>query len=69
MPRRVVSCKYEGAWNPPIILDADSEVPYEHIIGAVNAIKAAGIDNIEFVGNPRFDAYYGSGSKDQFKKD
>jgi biopolymer transport protein ExbD len=51
----------------PVILDADSEVPYEHIIGMVNACKEVGIDNVEFAGNPRFDKYYGSGQKGQFQ--
>ena len=41
-----------------IMLDADSEVPYEHIIGAVNACRAQGLSNLEFVGNPRFKKYY-----------
>ena len=54
--------------RPPVILDADSEVPYEHIIGAVNACKEMDIHNIEFVGNPRHDKYYGSGQKGQFKR-
>jgi len=54
--------------RPPIILDADSEAPYEHIIGAVNACKNVGIDNVEFVGNPRHDKYYGSYMKGQFEK-
>ena len=54
--------------RPPVILDADSETPYEHIIGAVNACKNVGIDNVEFVGNPRHDKYYGSFQKGQFEK-
>jgi biopolymer transport protein ExbD len=41
----------------PVIVDADSEVPYEHVIGTVNALKAAGIDAIEFTANPRFLKY------------
>ena len=52
----------------PVILDADSEVPYEHIIGAVDSCKSLGIDNVEFVGNPRHDKYYGSGQKGQFDR-
>jgi biopolymer transport protein ExbD len=52
----------------PVILDADSETPYEHIIGAVNACKSVGIDNVEFVGNPRHEKYYGSGQKGQFER-
>jgi biopolymer transport protein ExbD len=52
----------------PVILDADSEVPYEHIIGAVNACKAAGVEAIEFVGNPRHEKYYGSFQKGQFRR-
>jgi hypothetical protein len=55
--------------RPPVILDADSEAPYEHIIGVVNACKSVGIDNVEFVGNPRHDKYYGSYQKGQFQKD
>jgi biopolymer transport protein ExbD len=54
--------------KPPVILDADSETPYEHIIGAVDACKVLGIDNVEFVGNPRHDKYYGSGQKGQFER-
>lgn len=54
--------------RPPVILDADSEVPYEHIIGAVNACKEKGIENIEFVGNPRHEKYYGSYQKGQFER-
>jgi biopolymer transport protein ExbD len=52
----------------PVILDACSEVPYEHIIGVVDSCKAVGIDNIEFVGNPRHDKYYGSFQKGQFER-
>ncbi|HEX7900749.1 MAG TPA: biopolymer transporter ExbD [Planctomycetota bacterium] len=52
----------------PVILDADSETPYEHIIGAVDACKNVGIDNVEFVGNPRHDKYYGSMQKGQFER-
>jgi biopolymer transport protein ExbD len=58
----------DAARKPPVILDADSETPYEHIIGAVNACKSVGIDNVEFVGNPRHDKYYGSYQKGQFEK-
>jgi biopolymer transport protein ExbD len=54
--------------KPPVILDACSEVPYEHIIGVVDACKVVGIDNIEFVGNPRHDKYYGSMQKGQFER-
>ena len=46
----------------PVILDADSEVPFEHIIGVLNACKEQGIDNVEFVGNPRFQKLAGSGA-------
>lgn len=38
----------------PVILDADSAVPYEHIVGIVDACKEAGIENVEFVSNPRW---------------
>jgi len=57
----------DGAKKAPVILDADTEVPYEHIIGVVNACKEVDIENVEFVGNPRFDKYYGSGQKGQFQ--
>ncbi len=52
----------------PVIIDADSEVPYEHVVGVVNACKEEGIETIEFVGNPRWDLYYGAGTKGQFQK-
>ena len=58
-----------GKPAPPIIVDADSEVPYEHIIGVVNACKEAGLETIEFVANPRHDRYYGSHEKGQFQRD
>ncbi len=45
----------------PVILDADSEVPYEHIIGAVNACAAVDINNVEFVGNSKFKKYFSKG--------
>lgn len=63
----IPSSRGEGK-KPPVILDADSEVPYEHIVGAVNACKAMGIDNVEFVGNPRHEKYYGSYQKGQFQR-
>ena len=50
----------------PVILDMDSAIPYEHIIGVINALKEEGIHNIEFVGNSRHSRYYGSGQKGQF---
>jgi biopolymer transport protein ExbD len=53
----------------PVIIDADSEVPYEHVIGAVNAIKDVEIHAIEFTANPRHDRYYGSFQKGQFQRD
>jgi biopolymer transport protein ExbD len=52
--------------RPPVILDADSAVPYEHVVGVVNACKEVGIDNLEFVGNSRHDQYYGTNQKGQF---
>ncbi len=53
----------------PVIIDADSEVPYEHVIGAVNALKAVDIHAVEFAANPRHDRYYGSFEPGQFKRD
>ena len=41
-----------------IILDADSEVPYEHVIGTINACKEASIHDIQFAANPRFEKYF-----------
>jgi biopolymer transport protein ExbD len=58
----------DASKKAPVILDADSETPYEHIIGAINACKEQGIDNVEFVGNPRHEKYYGSGQKGQFDR-
>jgi hypothetical protein len=37
----------------PVVLDADPEVPYEHVLGAVDACKALGLGRIEFVADPR----------------
>jgi biopolymer transport protein ExbD len=51
-----------------IVLDADSEVPYEHVIGLVNACKEVKVEDIEFVANPRHDRYYGSYEKGQFQR-
>ena len=42
----------------PAIIDADSEVPYEHVIGVVNALKEADIHRIEFAANSKFTRYY-----------
>lgn len=39
-----------------VILDSDSEVPFEHVMGILNACKEQGIDSVEFVGNPRWAA-------------
>ena len=50
----------------PVILDMDSAIPYEHIIGVINALKGLGIHNIEFVANSRMSRYYGSGQAGQF---
>ena len=50
----------------PVILDMDSAVAYEHIIGVINALKDIGIHNIEFVANARHSKTYGSGQKGQF---
>jgi biopolymer transport protein ExbD len=36
-----------------VVLDADSEVAYEHVIGLVDALKTVRIDGVEFVANPR----------------
>jgi biopolymer transport protein ExbD len=43
----------------PVKLDPDSVVPYEHVLGVLNALKRLGIDNVEFVGNPRLTKYLG----------
>ena len=58
----------DASKRAPVILDADSEAPYEHVIGVVNSCKENNIDNIEFVGNPRHEKYYGSYKKGQFKR-
>ena len=41
-----------------VILDADGATAYEHVIGIIDACKAERINDIEFVGNPKFDRYY-----------
>ena len=51
-----------------VILDADSEVPYEHVIGLINACKEVRVSDVEFTANPRHDRYYGSHEKGQFRK-
>jgi hypothetical protein len=43
----------------PVVIDADSETPYEHIIGVINVLKEHEIDSIEFAANPRFGTMYG----------
>ncbi len=58
-----------GPLPAPVIIDADSEVPYEHIIGVLNACKEAKLDRVEFVANPRHDRYYGSYEKGQFQRE
>ena len=37
----------------PVIIDTDSETPYEHVIGIIDACKRLNIDNVEFTPNPR----------------
>ncbi len=39
--------------TPPVILDADPEVPYEHVLGLVNACREKGLEKVEFVADPR----------------
>jgi biopolymer transport protein ExbD len=41
----------------PVILDADGEIPYEHVIGILNACQEADIHNVEFAANSRFMKY------------
>lgn len=41
-----------------VILDADGATAYEHVIGIIDACKAERINDIEFVGNPKFERYY-----------
>jgi biopolymer transport protein ExbD len=36
----------------PVVVDADAEVPYEHVLGAVDACVAAGFDRVEFAADP-----------------
>jgi len=56
----------EAGKKAPVILDGDSAVPYEHVVGIVNALKEVGIENVEFAGNARWGTGYGSGEKGQF---
>lgn len=59
----------DGKSKTRVVIDADSETPYEHIIGVVNQLQERGIrENIEFAANPRFDLYYGSKQRGQFQR-
>ena len=62
---RALPSSSDPSKQAPIKFDPDSEVPYEHIIGVLNALKGLDppIDNIEFVGNPRLSKYFGAGLK------
>ncbi|MBI2932471.1 MAG: biopolymer transporter ExbD [Planctomycetes bacterium] len=40
--------------NPRFIIDADGRVPYEHVLGLVNALKELRIESIEFAADPAF---------------
>jgi biopolymer transport protein ExbD len=42
-----------GPDGPPLIIDADPEVPYEHVLGVLDACRGAGIEKIEFAADPR----------------
>ncbi|MBI4563675.1 MAG: biopolymer transporter ExbD [Planctomycetes bacterium] len=59
----------DASKRAPVIIDADSETPYEHVIGIVNICKEHKIENLEFAGNPRFDLYYGSKQRGQFTRE
>jgi biopolymer transport protein ExbD len=41
-----------GDRTPPVILDAGPDVPYEHVLGILDACRAAGLDRIEFAARP-----------------
>jgi len=51
-----------------VVIDACSEVPYEHLVGLVNALLEAGLTDAEFAANPRFGTTYGSDARDPFKR-
>ena len=42
----------------PVILDSDGEVPYEHVLGVVNALQELAIRRIEFAASPRLGSYH-----------
>ena len=46
-----------GTAGIAVILDADPEVPYEHVLGLVDACKAVRIDTVEFTANSRLEKY------------
>ncbi len=52
---RAVGAKVRELLPPgaAVVIDADGEVPYEHVVGAVNACKEAGVERIEFAASPR----------------
>ena len=35
-------------------IDADAAVPWEHIVGVVDALAGSGLEDVEFVGSPRY---------------
>jgi biopolymer transport protein ExbD len=40
-----------------VVLDADGETAYEHVIGLIDACKGVKIEAIEFAANPKFERY------------
>lgn len=42
----------DPTYPPRVIIDAAEDIPYEHVIGAMNACKEANVLNIEFTANP-----------------
>ncbi|MBI4245398.1 MAG: biopolymer transporter ExbD [Planctomycetes bacterium] len=40
--------------TPPIIIDADGQVPYEHVFGLISYLSAKGIKQVELAGNRKF---------------
>lgn len=51
-----------------VILDADEEVAARHIIRTLKLVQARIKRSCELVGSPRFDKYYGTFEKGQFRR-
>lgn len=47
-----VASSRDPTQKAPVIIEANGDTPYEHVIGVMNACKENGVVNIEFAANP-----------------